>query len=565
MNKQQSKSKRWLWAGIAGIAIILLIGGGLLLRDRLVAAQQTTLNTGDLVTAFIGDLEANASASGQLAAQREARLALTTSGIVSEIFVEAGDQVAAGDPLLKLGTDDLERAVANAQQTLAIQQANLETLLAPPKAADLAAAEAVLASAQANLNALLDGPTEADIAAAEANLRAAQADVNAAASRLNSATSSAAPEEIRAAEIRLELAQQAATSAAERHSTILVMEPNAFLSQEALNDLELSARVQAVQANANLEAAQADLDRLRTGNSNSATSAQAGLAQARAQRDAAQARLDLLLAGPNEAQLRGAEANVAQAQASLERLRRGPMEAQRVAAEVAVEQAAINLARAEKNLAEAILRAPFSGVITAVRANIGQSATGILVEMVDDSSLEVVLNVDEIDIGAIAPGQPAEITLETWPSEVLSGAVASISPRATQDNSAVVSYRVYLSLGETDLPLLVGMTANARLLTNSYEDVLLVPNAAINVDRSRGTFSVNRVITDAQGVQSVEAVPVTIGLRDGRYTQITSGLQEGDTLLVGNLPPRFRFGPPEDGQRGGPPPGVEDGGGPFGG
>lgn len=134
----------------------------------------------------------------------------------------------------------------------------------------------------------------------------------------------------------------------------------------------------------------------------------------------------------------------------------------------------------------------------------------------------------------------------------------SIAPRANQSNSTVVNFDVFLSLGETDLPVRVGMTANANLQTNNYENVLLVPNAGINVDRSRGIYSVNRVTIDASGNQTVEVVEVTIGLRDGQFTQITDGLQEGDVLLVGNVAPVFEFGS-------GPPPGAERGNGPFGG
>ncbi|MCZ7668691.1 MAG: hypothetical protein M5U34_16595 [Chloroflexi bacterium] len=90
-----------------------------------------------------------------------------------------------------------------------------------------------------------------------------------------------------------------------------------------------------------------------------------------------------------------------------------------------------------------------------------------------------------------------------------------------------MSYEVFLSLGETEPPVWVGMTANAHLLTDSFENVLLVPNEAINVDRNKGVFSVNRAITDANGKQTYEEVFITIGRRDGANTQILTGLAEG--------------------------------------
>ncbi len=133
--------------------------------------------------------------------------------------------------------------------------------------------------------------------------------------------------------------------------------------------------------------------------------------------------------------------------------------------------------------------------------------------------------------------------------------VVSIAPVAKSDNSALVVFEVYLKVGETELPILLGMTADAALIASDNEEVLLVPNAVINADRSTGTFTVNKVSLDADGNQVTEEVEVSIGLRDGRFTQITEGLSEGDQVLVGNALPVFDFGdggPPPEGS-GGPP------------
>jgi RND family efflux transporter MFP subunit len=201
------------------------------------------------------------------------------------------------------------------------------------------------------------------------------------------------------------------------------------------------------------------------------------------------------------------------------------------------------------------LTAPFDGVVTALNISVGEAATGILVELVDNDSLEVVLDVDEVDIGLLAIGQPSAITLETWPEEEIGGQIASISPISNSGLSALVTFEVIVALEESELPVRVGMTANASLQTEDRENVLLVPNAAISVDRDAGTYSVNRVTVDDQDNQVVEEVLVTIGLRDRAFTEITTGLEEGDQLMVGNVLPVFDFGSSQ-----GPPPGVEGGG-----
>jgi multidrug efflux pump subunit AcrA (membrane-fusion protein) len=107
-----------------------------------------------------------------------------------------------------------------------------------------------------------------------------------------------------------------------------------------------------------------------------------------------------------------------------------------------------------------------------------------------------------------------------------------------------VSFDVRLTLGETELPILVGMTANADLVTAELDAVLLVPNAALTADRQAGNYTVKRVTGEEDGRPVVEEVQVTIGLRDGNSTEITSGLAEGDQVLIGKLKaPTQGFGP----------------------
>jgi multidrug efflux pump subunit AcrA (membrane-fusion protein) len=107
--------KTWLWIGgvVAVIAIIALVAT----QRPFSQAQAQSAGTGDIVTVSSGDLAASATASGKVEAQRSARLALNGSGTVAQVFVDVGDSVQAGDPLLALETAELERAVANAEQT----------------------------------------------------------------------------------------------------------------------------------------------------------------------------------------------------------------------------------------------------------------------------------------------------------------------------------------------------------------------------------------------------------------------------------------------------------------
>ncbi len=535
---------KWSWIGIGGVVLALALFA--LVQGQRSAAAQTP-QTGDIVTAFVGDLSASATASGNIEAGQLAELSLLRGGTVAEIYVAVGDSVTADDPLLQLETAVLNRDVANAELAVIIQETNLATLLEPATEADLAAAEANVASAAATLADLLDGPDANDIAAAAADMRAAQADLNAAYARLSDLTDGADANEIEAAQIELELVQTAATQAAEAHSTILVTEPEGFITQETLDTMELSARTAALQANAELQAAQETLDELRSGDPNSIAAAQASVSLASASLKTAELRLQQVQEGASAVQIAQAEATLAAAEATLDRLVRGATDEQIAIAQAQLTQAQTNLARAEQNLANATLIAPYDGVITAVHVSIGEQASGVVVEMFNPTSLELVLDVDEVDISNIILDQKAVITLETWPDEVIEATVVSIAPRNTAvQGSGLVTYAVYLALGDTDLPIRVGMTANADLITAQRSDVLLVPNRAITPDRAAGKYYVTRA--DGQGVE------VTIGLRDGENTQITSGLNAGDELVIETAVPVDELLPPGPG-----------GGGPFGG
>lgn len=215
------KNRKWLFIGGGVILLTLCLVGFLVVRNGMQNAQAQLAGTGEVVTAFVGDLSSGTTATGQVEARRTAQLTLASSGTVADVAVQVGDVVEAGDVLLQLDTTDLERAVANAEQSLIIQEANLVTLQAPASAADVASAEASVASAQAQLDDLLTGPGEAEIASGEADVRAAQADVAAASTRLNNLYNGVSDAETQAAQIALNQAQVAATQAAEQHSTIL--------------------------------------------------------------------------------------------------------------------------------------------------------------------------------------------------------------------------------------------------------------------------------------------------------------------------------------------------------
>src|SRR5690606_15395132 len=160
--------RRWLF--MSALALVLALG---MLTACGGGQRQSNGSEGEIVTAFIGDLAASASASGKVLPQRSASLSVQAPGRVEAVMVEEGDAVAAGEVLVLLERDTFQSAVDSARQDLALQEATLADLSADPLPEEIAAAEAAVASAEARLQDLLDGPGEQEIAAAEANLAAA--------------------------------------------------------------------------------------------------------------------------------------------------------------------------------------------------------------------------------------------------------------------------------------------------------------------------------------------------------------------------------------------------------
>lgn len=525
---QTKKRRRWPWVILTIVVLFFVLVA--LRRIRLQRLTREAVQSADVVSVTVGDLAASATASGQVEAQRSADLSLATSGRVSGILVGVGDEVKTGDVLVTLEAADLERAVASAQQALIIQQARLDELRGGASAEQIAASQAAVTSAQLRLDGLLAGPGPQQLAAAEAGVRAANANVWAASERLDLARVGPSQTELLQAQANLDAANNAVSSLERAYQVVLDC---------CLGPTEEQVRFALEAARASVVAAQAKVNELQAGaDPNAVAAAQATLGVASANRDAAQANLALLQRGASEAEIATAQSQLAQAQAALDSLLNGVSAEQLATAEAQVEQARIAVQRAENDLTKAQLTAPFNGIVTAIYVHEGEIAAGRAVSLIDTNSLEVVLSVGEFDLATVTVGQRAEITLEPFAATTISSTVVAIGPKSnTATDTGPASYSVHLSLQDVALPVRVGMSASANLTTAERKGVLLVPNRAIIADRQSGKFYVNVIQGGDLLSGQVVRTEVTTGLRDAQYTEITSGLAEGDKIIVGEFTP----------------------------
>jgi HlyD family secretion protein len=522
---------------VVGLVVVLAVSAGVIFF------WNRTDSSGDQVDESIrratverGELLVSVGATGSIVPKQEANLSFDVPGRVVKVWVETGDEVTAGDELARLDNTNLVFRTEQAEAALAAAQAQLDQLKAGPREEELATAEAGLEAAQANvdsakanLSELVRGPDEHQIAAAEANLHAAEASLWLSTVQREQIVEGASAAEIAAAEAEL----------ASAHRQQKVARDALDATRDSGDMAEEHARYNLFAADEAVKAAQAQLDRLLAGPTQSQIdSGDANLAIVAARRDAAQAQLAQLQSGISAGQLEAARATVAAmtaqrdaAQAQLDLLRAGADVHQVAAAQANVDQAQVTLDAAYVELDKTMLVAPFDGVVTALNVQVAQVTPVNLpaLTLADTLDLQFVVGVDEIDVARITEGQSVAISVDALPGAPIPGHVERIAPAASQ-LAGVVVYDVTIVLDKTDLPLRAGMSATADITVEEREDVLLVPNWAIRIDRGTGRTSVNLL---RGGI--VEDVEVEIGVRGEDVSQVLSGLEVGDVVVAGEV------------------------------
>ena len=180
------------------------------------------------------------------------------------------------------------------------------------------------------------------------------------------------------------------------------------------------------------------------------------------------------------------------------------------------------------------ITAPISGTIIEKDAKVGDAvkAGDTLCIVYDLSYLEMSINVDELQISSISVGQKVQITADAVPDKTYVGTVTRVSMKGAS-NGGTTTYPVSIRIDDTD-GLRPGMNANAEIVVAQANNALVVPNAAV----VRGSYvlvtkdspSAANADTAMEAPEGFVYVPVKTGVSDDDYTQIVSGIQEGDTI-----------------------------------
>jgi len=201
--------------------------------------------------------------------------------------------------------------------------------------------------------------------------------------------------------------------------------------------------------------------------------------------------------------------------------------------QLAVEKAQLAFDKASDDLENAVVVAPFDGLVAEVYVEEGDIlapptvASRPVIHLIDPAGMELTVEVDEIDIASVEPGQKVAIELDALPELQLEGRVISISS-LPEPQATVVAYKVKIAFDvPPDAGLKVGMSADADIVIAQRRDVLLVPDRAIDAD-SQGNPVVKVVVAEGE----TETRPVVTGISDGLQTEIISGISEGETVVI---------------------------------
>ena len=205
-----------------------------------------------------------------------------------------------------------------------------------------------------------------------------------------------------------------------------------------------------------------------------------------------------------------------------------------------------NLLSAKALLANPAITAQQDGVISAVTNAAGNAvkANEVIYQIVPDSNFNMTISVDELDISKIKKGQTATVTIDALSDQTVKGTVTRISNIGTTTNS-VTTYAVTVTLDKT-AGMMAGMSSSCTIAIDSATGVLYVPVGAVQTIANKKYVLVAAGTASAASASSLPSntaktaavtpagtlVEVQLGLINDSYAEITSGLTEGQVVLV---------------------------------
>ena len=221
-------------------------------------------------------------------------------------------------------------------------------------------------------------------------------------------------------------------------------------------------------------------------------------------------------------------------------------------ASVSVQNAQTAVDTAKSNLDAAVLTAPTAGIVASIANQIGEFVSGgntnsAFIVLTSTNTMVLHGTIGEADIAKLKLGQVSNVTVDAVATAKMTGRIISLDPVATISQGVPV-YGVDIAIDVPAEGVKAGMTGTANVILASKQNVLVVPNTAIR------TVNGQRGVQVLKGGEIVDT-PAQFGLSNDTLTEVTSGLAEGDTIVI----PQARAGASTQPNRGGGFPGVGGG------
>lgn len=206
-------------------------------------------------------------------------------------------------------------------------------------------------------------------------------------------------------------------------------------------------------------------------------------------------------------------------------------------AESQTAQSQASLKQLEEQLSYTTITSPMDGTVLSRDVEVGDAVSSILVlgstatlvmTIGDTRQVYVQGKVDEADIGKVYMGQPARIKVESFKEKTFLGKVTKIAPLGVEKDN-VTTFEVRVSIDNPGGELKANMTANAEILLDEHKAVLTVPEQAVMFDKDRNA-SVE--VPDSKQKNGRRKVPVKVGLSNGTRTEVVSGLNLNDAVVL---------------------------------
>lgn len=187
----------------------------------------------------------------------------------------------------------------------------------------------------------------------------------------------------------------------------------------------------------------------------------------------------------------------------------------------------IKIRKMQKDLQKANIKAPISGVVTAVYANEGEIGKGLLFVIENTNDLEIVAKVKEYDVGKLEPGMPVIIRSDATGSAEYEGEIDTIAPASIKglDGKAVsltdVEFEVYVKVTSEQTNLKIGMNTKLDIVINQKNDIYCVPFEAITKNKDKENIVYVIVEGEKDGGYVADEIAIELGLESDFLTEIS--------------------------------------------